>query len=105
MKIGAGGLQSQVVEEGIKYRQVDTARSKPGMEETLPANPIEDQEEVKKQLVNRPVTKAMKNAEVDNFTERKKDEGKGQKKRNKAYGNTGEEENKKLERYKVDTYV
>lgn len=41
MKIGAGGLQSQIIEDAIKIRQVDPARNKPEQDDHIAFDPLQ----------------------------------------------------------------
>ncbi|WP_027363357.1 hypothetical protein [Desulfotruncus alcoholivorax] len=81
MKIGAGGLQSQIIEDAVKFREVDPVRNKPGHDEALAASQIAGQDKVKEQVTRRPVDKTLKNSEVYNQKVTRREEPKEQKQR------------------------
>jgi len=95
VKIGAGGLQSQIVEESVKIRQVDPVRNKPGHEEAIPANQVEGQDRAREPVLNRPLEKPQKDRAVDNHNAPRQQT---------AQQNAQEEPAEQLGRY-VDVYV
>lgn len=101
MKIGAGGLQSQIIEDSIKLRDVDPVRNKPGHEEALAASQIAGQDKVKHQVTKRPVDKTLKHSEVYNQKVNRREEQEEREERNKR------ENQKQKPRYskKIDFYI
>jgi len=95
VKIGAGGLQSQITEKAVKVRQVDSARNKPGHEEAIPANQVEGQDRAREPVLNRPPEKPQKDRAVDNHSAPRQQ---------MSQQNEQEEPAEQLGRY-VDVYV
>jgi hypothetical protein len=67
LKVGAGGLQSQIVEDAIKTRQVDPARNKPGQDDHTSFDPLDGGKRARQEL-HPPLTQSSRGAAVDNFT-------------------------------------
>lgn len=70
MKIGAGGLQSQIVEDAIKIRQVDPARNKPEQDDHIAFDPLQGRKKAGQEL-HPPLNEANRGAAVDNFSEQR----------------------------------
>ncbi|TYO95528.1 hypothetical protein [Desulfallas thermosapovorans] len=68
MKIGAGGLQSQLMEDAIKIRQVDPSRNKPGQDNHIPFDPLQGRKKAGQEL-HPPLNEPAKGAAADNFSE------------------------------------
>lgn len=68
MKIGAGGLQSQLMEEAIKIRQVDPSRNKPGQDGHVPFDPLQGRKKTGQEL-HPPLNEPAKGAAADNFSQ------------------------------------
>ncbi|SFF95397.1 hypothetical protein SAMN05660649_00180 [Desulfotomaculum arcticum] len=99
MKIGAGGLQSQIIEDAVKIRDVDPVRNKPGHDDALAANLIAGQKKAKEQVTKRPVDKTMQNSKVYNQKVSRREEQQNQK-----HGEN-QEQQKQRKAKKVDLYI
>lgn len=67
MKIGAGGLQSQLMEDAIKIRQVDPSRNKPGQDGHTSFDPLQGRKKTGQEL-HPPLNETAKGASADNFS-------------------------------------
>ena len=102
MKIGAGGLQSQIIEDSVKQRDIDPVRNKPGHDEALAASQIAGQEKVKQNLTKRPVNKALKDSEVNNHQKVNRQQEREEQQNNKE--NRSKQDQKKDQK-RIDIYI
>lgn len=99
MIIGAGRLQSQIIEDTVKIRDVDPVRNKPGHDEALVANLVAGQKKAGEQVTKRPVDKTMKNSEIYNQKVNRQEEKQDHKQRK----NQDQQQQRRTK--KVDLYI